>query len=232
MQLLCLDSVVCPQIFHTLSVAPRFGDNAKSPFDQEQAGRCNLLDLTPKSPPSESYVASVCSSIFSCAMRYIFEFNQSPTPPPTRCPAAPVNSSFEYVQSDLARRMHSVAIWNRPSIIDTFSMIAGNLREKGKVIPVMVRGFGYSARRRIHTETGTRFLDSPSGGHQLPRDYPSPTFQLQVGAAYPSRVNNSPELIFLLPWSTLRSHISRFGELMSILSLPFSGANCVTRLMY
>ncbi|KAJ7874986.1 hypothetical protein B0H14DRAFT_2569017 [Mycena olivaceomarginata] len=130
-------------------------------------------------------------------------------------------------------------------------MIAGNPQEKGKVIPVMVRGFHFSAHRRIHTEAGTRFSDSPQAAtHRMfspgaciihwSRGYPSPTFQLQVvtlgykvvseGLIHPESI--IPELIFLLPWPTLQFHISRFVELMSILSVPLSNANCVTRLMY
>jgi hypothetical protein len=39
------------------------------------------LTSPPSSPPSESYVAGVCSSIFSCAMRYIFKVKQCTKPP-------------------------------------------------------------------------------------------------------------------------------------------------------
>ncbi|KAJ7721684.1 hypothetical protein B0H14DRAFT_2642384 [Mycena olivaceomarginata] len=127
---------------------------------------CKTSNAPPASPPGPQTSATP-KSIALEPHSILYHPTRPNRRNPQRHPAVPVNSSFEYVQSDLARRTHSVAIWNRPSIIDTFSVVAGNPREKGKVIPVMVRGFGYSARRRIHTETGTRFSDSTSGGHQL-----------------------------------------------------------------
>ncbi|KAJ6574090.1 hypothetical protein B0H19DRAFT_1063097 [Mycena capillaripes] len=135
-QLLCLDSVVCPQILYTSSVAPKFGDDAKSLFDQD-----------PTSPVS----APQCSPLTSF---------------PTSYPAAPVNSSFEYVQSDPARKKHSVAIFSHTGR-KRHHFVSGIGRRS--FIPLL-RSLETLGRREMCSPLNShggrhQILGFPSGGH-------------------------------------------------------------------